>query len=223
MKLSKFLPVLLAGVALSLAGGCKRTPKNVTTIPGQTASAPAVPEMGGGPVGGPRTNVGPGRNTGPERSGTFGQDDTTGTKIKDFPINPDGGIPQPGDRRNLDNYNEDKTVLQAETVYFDFDKHQVKASERSKVEAVATYMKNEPKVLVKVEGNCDERGTEEYNRSLGERRALAVREYLATLGIDPERVLTVSYGEDKPADIGHDEAAWSKNRRDDFVVLKPKN
>ena len=72
---------------------------------------------------------------------------------------------------------------------------------------------------VLVEGNCDERGTEEYNRSLGERRALAGREYLIKLGIDADRVDTITYGEDRPADPGHNEAAWAKNRRDDFVVL----
>ena len=73
-----------------------------------------------------------------------------------------------------------------------------------------------------IEGNCDERGTEEYNRALGERRALAAREALAKLGIDPMRIRTISYGKDKPADPGHDEAAWAKNRRDDFVLLHPK-
>ena len=73
-----------------------------------------------------------------------------------------------------------------------------------------------------VEGNCDERGTEEYNRSLGERRALAAREGLAKLGIDPMRVFTRSFGKDKPADTGHDDSAWAKNRRDDFVLLHPK-
>ena len=85
--------------------------------------------------------------------------------------------------------------------------------------AVADYLKANSAKAVRVEGNCDERGTEEYNRSLGERRALAVREELIRLGIDPTRVDTISYGKDRPADPGHDEAAWSKNRRDDFIVL----
>ena len=73
-----------------------------------------------------------------------------------------------------------------------------------------------------MEGNCDERGTEKYNLSLGERRALAVREYLVNLGVDPHQVDTVTYGKSKPAVPGHTEAAWSKNRRDDFVLLTPK-
>jgi peptidoglycan-associated lipoprotein len=73
-----------------------------------------------------------------------------------------------------------------------------------------------------IEGNCDERGTEEYNRALGERRALAAREALAKAGVSPDRIRTISYGKDKPANPGHDEAAWKANRRDDFILLHPK-
>jgi peptidoglycan-associated lipoprotein len=82
-------------------------------------------------------------------------------------------------------------------------------------------LKGHPGQALRIEGNCDERGTEEYNRSLGERRALAVREELIRLGIDPTRADTISYGKDRPADPGHDESAWKKNRRDDFIVLSP--
>jgi peptidoglycan-associated lipoprotein len=75
---------------------------------------------------------------------------------------------------------------------------------------------------LRIEGHCDERGTEEYNRALGERRALAAREYLVLQkGLDASLVDTISYGEDRPADTGHNEAAWSKNRRDEFILLKP--
>ena len=74
---------------------------------------------------------------------------------------------------------------------------------------------------MKIEGHCDERGTEEYNRALGERRALALREELARLGIDPGRVDTISYGKDRPVDTGRDESAHRKNRRGEFVVLTP--
>ena len=78
-----------------------------------------------------------------------------------------------------------------------------------------------PSAAVQVEGHCDERGTEEYNRALGERRALAAREALIGLGIASDRVDTISYGEDKPAVPGHNESAWSKNRRGAFVLLTP--
>jgi peptidoglycan-associated lipoprotein len=88
---------------------------------------------------------------------------------------------------------------------------------------VASFLRNAPpSVALLVEGHCDERGTEEYNRALGERRALAVREQLAMAGADVSRVVTRSYGEDRPADPGRTEAAYAKNRRGEFVVLTPK-
>ena len=131
----------------------------------------------------------------------------------------DTGIPPV---RPPEYYTVDPTMpLMAQTIYFDFDKSAVKKADQSKLENVASYLKGRPEVKVRVEGNCDERGTEEYNRSLGERRALAAREYLVRLGIDPNRIITISYGEDKPVDPEHSEAAWSKNRRDDFQVLLP--
>jgi peptidoglycan-associated lipoprotein len=117
---------------------------------------------------------------------------------------------------------QDRTILKADTVYFDFDSSVIKASEKSKVAAVADYLKANGTHAVLVEGNCDERGTEEYNRSLGDRRALAVREELISLGIDKDRVDTKTWGKDNPDNApGHDEAAWKQNRRDDFVVLTP--
>jgi peptidoglycan-associated lipoprotein len=87
---------------------------------------------------------------------------------------------------------------------------------------VANYFKQHSAEKLQIEGHCDERGTEEYNRALGERRALAIREYLVNLGVAADRVYTLSWGEDKPADTGHDEAAWGKNRRGEFILLKPK-
>jgi peptidoglycan-associated lipoprotein len=103
-------------------------------------------------------------------------------------------------------------------VYFDYDSARIKPSEESKLEAVAAYMKSNPGKLV-IEGHCDERGTAEYNRALGERRAIAAREELVKLGVDASRISTISYGKDRPIDLGHDEAAWGKNRRDEFVVV----
>ena len=129
-----------------------------------------------------------------------------------------GGIPQgPGHQGWVENPDQFKS----DTVYFDFDSSSVKPGEKSKISAVADYLKSNPAAAVRVEGNCDERGTEEYNRSLGERRALAVREEIVTLGIEPNRVDTTSYGKDRPADSGHDESAWKKNRRAEFILLTP--
>jgi peptidoglycan-associated lipoprotein len=90
------------------------------------------------------------------------------------------------------------------------------------LEEVARRMKSnfQGKALL-VEGHCDERGTEEYNRSLGDRRALSVREKLAQLGLDAEIVHTISFGEEKPIDPGHNDAAWSANRRGELILCSP--
>ena len=88
--------------------------------------------------------------------------------------------------------------------------------------AVAAALQADGSARLLIEGHADERGTEEYNRALGERRALALRAELAKQGIDPNRMKTISYGEDKPAVLGHDESAWSQNRRGVFVLLHAK-
>ena len=103
-------------------------------------------------------------------------------------------------------------------VYFDYDSAHIRPSEDPKLQTVSAYLKANPGKLV-VEGHCDERGTAEFNRALGERRALAAREELVKEGADGSRITTISYGSDRPADMGHDEAAWSKNRRCEFVVV----
>jgi peptidoglycan-associated lipoprotein len=137
-----------------------------------------------------------------------------------------GGGVQPGGGEaatfNPDDYRQDRSAFAVQTVYFDLDSSTIRSSEQPKLDAVASALKSDGSAKLLIEGNCDERGTEEYNRSLGERRALAAREWLATLGLEPGRVATRSYGEDRPAANGHDEASWSKNRRDVFVLLHPK-
>jgi peptidoglycan-associated lipoprotein len=112
------------------------------------------------------------------------------------------------------------TSVKYDAVLFDYDSAQIRESERSKLEAVADYLKKNADVGVIVEGNCDERGSAEYNLALGERRALAVRAYLVGLGIDGANLQTKSYGEERPANPGHDESAWRLNRRSDFVFFK---
>jgi peptidoglycan-associated lipoprotein len=120
-------------------------------------------------------------------------------------------------------HNEDREKFKDDAVYFDFDSSTVKPSEEAKLSDVANYFKNNDKFegLI-IEGNCDERGTEKYNLSLGERRALAVREYLHNLGVDDHRLKTVTYGASRPADSGHGESSWKKNRRDEFILVTPK-
>ena len=122
---------------------------------------------------------------------------------------------------NIDDYTKDPAALAAYTVHFKFDSAVVEDSEQANVASVAQALADQNLRLL-IEGHCDERGTEEYNRALGERRALALREALAKLNIDPMHVKTISYGKDQPVDPGHDEAAWAKNRRGVFILLHPK-
>ena len=113
---------------------------------------------------------------------------------------------------------EDLTVEVGDRVFFDFDKYNVRPDQRGTVEALAAWLDTNPSVTLSIEGHCDERGTREYNLALGERRANSVRDYLVALGINPARLSTVSYGEEKPAVLGSNESAWAQNRRGVFVV-----
>jgi peptidoglycan-associated lipoprotein len=108
--------------------------------------------------------------------------------------------------------------LAANTVHFAFDSSVVNPSERPKLDDMAGYMRENPNQIITIEGHCDERGTAEYNRALGERRAQACREYLAGAGVDGNKLQTISYGKEKPADLGHGEEAWAKNRRAEFII-----
>ena len=107
-------------------------------------------------------------------------------------------------------------------VYFGFDASQRAPAELTKIEAVAQHLQAKPNRVVIIEGNCDERGSNEYNLSLGELRAIAIRDYLVSLGIDAQRIQSKSYGEEKPAVAGQGEGAWSKNRRGEFAVFQHK-
>ena len=103
-------------------------------------------------------------------------------------------------------------------VYFDYDSSVLSPTATQTLDKQAAWLKRYPDIIVTVEGHTDERGTREYNLALGDRRANAVKNYLVALQINPDRVLTISYGEERPVDPGHDEAAWAKNRRAVTVV-----
>lgn len=104
-------------------------------------------------------------------------------------------------------------------IYFDFDQFRIREDMRDRVDQVAQYLLENPNVRIQVEGHCDERGTPEYNIALGHKRAQSVKNYLATLGVATSRVTTLSYGEERPVDPAHNEAAWAKNRRAKFSLL----
>jgi peptidoglycan-associated lipoprotein len=116
---------------------------------------------------------------------------------------------------------EAEAELSFETIYFDYDKSDLRQDARDVLSKNAEIMlKSKPDAKVQIEGHCDERGSAEYNLALGERRAKSSMQYLITLGVKADRLSVISYGKEKYAVQGSDEAAWSKNRRDEFVIVK---
>ena len=206
MKLNKLVFPLVFALAVAVAAtGCKKGYSKVTPIPG--SAQPIVGDNNGGntlPAGGTMDNTGGGAG-----SGVIGQNGAPGQIATTSEWDPA-------------NFDQDRTALAAYTVHFAFDSATVKDNEQAKISSVAQALQADANAKLLIEGNCDERGTEEYNRALGERRALALREILVKDGIDANRIRTISYGKDKPVDPGHDESAWSKNRRGDFVLCHPK-
>ena len=105
-------------------------------------------------------------------------------------------------------------------IYFDYDKSNIKPEAKANLDKTAAWLGKNPTVKVRVEGNCDERGTAEYNMALGERRANSAKKYLVNTGVKTDRLATVSYGKEKPVCTDQNEACWSKNRRDDFRIVE---
>jgi peptidoglycan-associated lipoprotein len=104
-------------------------------------------------------------------------------------------------------------------IHFDFDKYDIRPGDASILKENAVLLMKFPQVKIQIEGHCDERGTVEYNLALGERRANSTQKYLISLGISPDQISTISYGEERPVDSSHNEEAWSKNRRAHFIIL----
>ena len=114
----------------------------------------------------------------------------------------------------------EEPAVSLDPIYFDFDKSAITSDAKAILDKNAEWISKNPTAKIRIEGNCDERGTNEYNMALGERRANTAKQYLLNLGVSADRLTMVSYGEEKPVDPGHDEAAWAKNRRDDFKVVE---
>jgi peptidoglycan-associated lipoprotein len=212
MKLAKLAYLLTAGLTLSLAVvGCKKGLDKTTQIPGNKYGTPTDSAAAGPRDSAPPRDVPPSTPFNPPRN-----PDTTST---DAPIKTEG-IPQNTVDRS--SWKQDREAFAAQTVYFDYDKSNIKPSEVGKLEEVARRMKSEFQgKALRIEGHCDERGTEEYNRALSDRRALSTREKLVQLGLDAGLVDTITFGEEKPADAGHAEGAWAKNRRAELILLSP--
>jgi len=184
--------VYLLVVALAFTGG-------VTGCTKKPRPTTPLPNPSGSGVGSDAT----------DRTGTFDPNAET------------GGVPMNPDLANLDNFNQDRATLAAHTVHFSYDSAAIRSGEMTHVEAVASHLKSSGASLL-IEGHCDERGTEEYNRALGERRALALRNELIKLGADGGKIVTRSFGKDRRIDTSESESGHAKNRRGEFVVLTPK-
>ena len=128
------------------------------------------------------------------------------------PATPNG--PVPGTEAHFAQVMQGRDVI-----YFDTDKYNIDADDQQALSQQARYLQQYPNVRVTIEGHCDERGTRDYNLALGERRANAAKNYLASLGVSPDRISTVSYGKERPAALGSTEEAWAKNRRAVTVVI----
>ncbi len=136
---------------------------------------------------------------------------------------PGGGIPlgenPEGPFVDPEDYTADPAVREIFVdVHFDYNKAEIRAGERPILERIAGYMREHGALTIKVEGHCDERGSNEYNLALGERRALSIRSYIAGLGIEPGRIFTISYGEEKPLCTESRESCWQRNRRGHFLL-----
>ncbi len=113
---------------------------------------------------------------------------------------------------------KEKEIFENRDIHFDFDSYALSDEAKAILDEKAEFLRKYPLVTVTIEGHCDERGTNEYNLALGERRAHSAWQYLVNLGIDPDRMTMISYGEEKPIALGHDEESWAKNRRAHFVL-----
>ena len=147
-----------------------------------------------GPTGGP-TTTGP---AGPRQPGGYGGVDTRAIpgSVQDFVINV------------------------GDFVYFDLDSYEIRSDAMPVLDAQANWLRQYPGVKVRIEGNCDERGTREYNLALGARRANAVRDYLASRGVASSRIVTLSWGKERPVDPGSNEDAWARNRNGHTVIVE---
>ncbi|MFQ5912486.1 MAG: peptidoglycan-associated lipoprotein Pal [Nitrospinota bacterium] len=121
--------------------------------------------------------------------------------------------------RKVREFQEAMRAFEGELIHFDFDRSEIKDESKPVLSRKADFLRRYPNVRIQVEGHCDERGTVQYNLALGDRRANSAKAYLAALGIDGTRISTISFGEERPLNPGHNEGAWEKNRRAKFVVV----
>ena len=204
MKCSTMMAILCCGALAFAVAGCRYDDPNADDLANSQDVASEVPSDDSMNAGKDIDTEGAGANAVDANA-----DETSLSNVTGLPFDQD-----PNYARCTD--------VDFAPVYFGFDASQLAPAELTKIEAVAQHLQAKPERVVIVEGNCDERGSNEYNLSLGELRAIAIRDYLVSLGIDAQRVQSKSYGEEKPAVAGQGESAWAKNRRGEFAVFQHK-
>ena len=205
-RLARISLLLVVSLAPAFLGGCATRPALIEpgpteplagTTPGAvTEPAPTEPSTGGEPTG-------------------------EGLEAEGFAEAPLAAEDLDAENRRLAALDENSLRRILQPIYFAFDSSALSETALRTLERNAAWLRQHPDWKVRIEGHCDERGTSEYNLALGARRARRVRDQLVQLGISPDRIETISYGEERPVDPGHDEAAWSKNRRAEFVPIRP--
>ncbi len=198
--LKTFFLITFAIAALTLTAGCGKKP------------VPAYSSQAG-------NNAPEGKELASGKQGSISEENMSGEESLDASGQNLGSLGGDADR-NSEEYKRahGRSSIEMQPVYFDFDQASIRNDQIPRLEHNADYLKNNPSRKLIIEGNTDERGTNEYNLALGERRAINAKTYLVELGVDGSRIRTVSYGDERPLFTGHTEEDWAQNRRDDFVL-----
>jgi len=196
-KSFKSFAVTLALLAAVVIPACKKNPKPVVA-PSTSVAPSTVPDV-------PLTVTTATAQTVTEPTDFVAKTDTVATEVL------------PNDIGELNRVAQSRGYIA--DAFFEYNDASLSADAQTALTNSATWLKKNSQYKLLIEGHCDERGTEQYNLALGDRRANQAKEYLVTLGVDAGRIRTVSYGEERPFDPGHDESAWAKNRRDHLVLV----
>jgi len=196
-KSFKSFAITLALLALVIAPAChKKTPPVVAPSVDTSPAVPPIP---------PTVTTATAQTVPTETDFVSPKTETVATEVL------------PNDIGELNRVAQARGYIQ--DAFFEYNDSTLTSDAQTALTSSATWLKKNPQYNLLIEGHCDERGTEQYNLALGDRRANQAKEYLVTLGIDTGRIRTVSYGEERPFDPGHDDAAWAKNRRDHLVLV----
>jgi peptidoglycan-associated lipoprotein len=197
-KSIKAFATTLALLALVVIPACKKNPKPVVA-PSTSVAPTTVPDIP------PTVTTATAQTVPTETDFVSPKTDTVAVETL------------PNDIGELNRVAQSRGYIQ--DAFFEYNDSQLTADAQNALTSSATWLKKNSQYNLLIEGHCDERGTEQYNLALGDRRANQAKEYLVTLGVDSGRIRTVSYGEERPFDPGHDDSAWAKNRRDHLVLV----